>query len=56
MHPIEAKCIKCCRLENLKERDHVEDLRIDRRIILKYIVNERWGAGEEVRVAGSRDM
>jgi hypothetical protein len=28
-----------------QERDHVEDLRIERRIILKYIVNERWGLG-----------
>jgi hypothetical protein len=34
----------------------VEELRIERRIILKYIVNERCGVGEEVHVAGSRDM
>jgi len=41
---------------NLKEGDHFEELRVDGRIILKYIF-QKWNAGMEwVELAQDRDM
>jgi hypothetical protein len=40
----EERCIQAFGGGNLRERDHLEDLRLDRRIILKYIFKKLDGA------------
>jgi len=42
-------------LENLKERDHLEDLGVDRNIILECILKEKGGRVDQIHPAQNRD-
>jgi hypothetical protein len=42
VHGRDEKCIQDCGLENMKGRDHLEDLGIDGKIILKWILVFYW--------------
>jgi hypothetical protein len=43
-------------LENLKGRDHTEDLSVDGRIILKRILQKRWENVDRIHLAQDRDQ
>ena len=43
-------------LGDLKDGDHLEDLGVDRRIILKWIFKKRMGGMEWIDLAQDRDM
>jgi len=44
-HVWRGEVYKRFRWENLREKDHLEDVFVDGRIILKKVKEERWGHG-----------